>query len=87
MTPSKRKEEEGIRSVSCTYFLLKFLAFYLFHFCHKFLFFYSGQALLEFKMGMKNANVVLPSWREEDEDPCNWPGVSCDPLTKRVVHL
>ena len=91
MTPQKEKEEqEGIRSVSCNIFSesLEIFSFLLisFFFCHKFLFFYSGQALLEFKMGMKNANVVLPSWREEDEDPCNWPGVSCDPLTKRVVH-
>eukprot|EP00249_Psilotum_nudum_P027085 c34379_g1_i1 orf=590-2407(-) len=46
-----------------------------------------GEALLTFKEGMKNSDGVLSHWKEEDSDPCGWPGVTCDAQTKRVVFL
>eukprot|EP00250_Pteridium_aquilinum_P022029 c25284_g1_i2 orf=1009-2886(-) len=46
-----------------------------------------GQALLKFKLGIKFSDGVLANWNEGDEDPCLWPGVTCDPHTKQVIVL
>lgn len=29
----------------------------------------------------------LTSWKEEDDTPCNWVGVTCDPYSNRVTEL
>ncbi|XVF65947.1 hypothetical protein PTKIN_Ptkin09bG0291900 [Pterospermum kingtungense] len=43
--------------------------------------------LIFFKAGLKDPYAKLQSWSEDDNDPCNWVGVKCDPKTFRVVEL
>ncbi|XVE84331.1 hypothetical protein DITRI_Ditri17bG0004000 [Diplodiscus trichospermus] len=43
--------------------------------------------LIFFKAGLKDPNAKLQSWSEDDNDPCNWMGVKCDPTTYRVIEL
>ncbi|XWS09509.1 hypothetical protein CRYUN_Cryun40dG0090600 [Craigia yunnanensis] len=43
--------------------------------------------LIFFKVGLKDPNAKLQSWSEDDNDPCNWVGVKCDPTTYRVTEL
>ncbi|MBA0724823.1 hypothetical protein Golax_021482 [Gossypium laxum] len=45
--------------------------------------------LIFFKAGLKDPTAKLQSWSADDNDPCNWMGVKCDPTTYRVteVHL
>ncbi|WCJ20525.1 Leucine-rich repeat protein kinase family protein [Euphorbia peplus] len=46
-----------------------------------------GEALLNFKNAIVSSDGILPLWRPEDPDPCNWRGVTCDKKTKRVIFL
>lgn len=46
-----------------------------------------GEALLRFKTAIVGSDGALLQWRQEDTDPCNWKGVTCDPHTKRVTSL
>lgn len=43
--------------------------------------------LIVFKAGLEDPKEKLTSWSEDDDNPCNWVGVKCDPKTKRVVGL
>ncbi|KAJ4729105.1 Receptor-like protein kinase [Melia azedarach] len=46
-----------------------------------------GEALLSFRTTVVSSDGFLAQWRPEDPDPCNWKGVKCDKITKRVVAL
>ncbi|CAN6295642.1 unnamed protein product [Urochloa humidicola] len=46
-----------------------------------------GEALLAFKKAVTNSDGVFLNWREQDADPCNWKGVTCDSHSKRVINL
>eukprot|EP00258_Populus_trichocarpa_P002930 XP_002303477.3 LRR receptor-like serine/threonine-protein kinase FEI 1 [Populus trichocarpa] len=46
-----------------------------------------GEALLSFRSAIVSSDGILPLWRPEDTDPCNWRGVTCDQKTKRVIYL
>jgi hypothetical protein len=52
------------------------------HFCV-----FVGEALLSFRSAIVSSDGILPLWRPEDTDPCNWRGVTCDQKTKRVIYL
>nr|XP_010933053.1 LRR receptor-like serine/threonine-protein kinase FEI 1 [Elaeis guineensis]XP_010933054.1 LRR receptor-like serine/threonine-protein kinase FEI 1 [Elaeis guineensis]XP_019709322.1 LRR receptor-like serine/threonine-protein kinase FEI 1 [Elaeis guineensis] len=46
-----------------------------------------GEVLLSFKTAISGSDGVLLQWRQEDPDPCDWKGVTCDNHTKRVIYL
>ncbi|KAI5601812.1 hypothetical protein POPTR_001G129000v4 [Populus trichocarpa] len=46
-----------------------------------------GEALWSFRNAIVSSDGILPLWRPEDADPCNWRGVTCDLKTKRVIYL
>lgn len=43
--------------------------------------------LIVFKAGLQDPKAKLASWNEDDESPCNWVGIKCDPRTNRVSQL
>ncbi|KAF9595770.1 hypothetical protein IFM89_003512 [Coptis chinensis] len=43
--------------------------------------------LIVFKADLKDPNLKLTSWNEDDENPCNWVGVKCNPRNNRVSEL
>ncbi|KAL3569916.1 hypothetical protein D5086_029806 [Populus alba] len=43
--------------------------------------------LIVFKAGLQDPESKLSSWNEDDDSPCNWVGVKCDPNTHRVTEL
>ncbi|KAJ1384218.1 Protein kinase domain [Sesbania bispinosa] len=43
--------------------------------------------LIVFKAGLQDPKHRLSSWNEDDNSPCNWEGVKCDPSTNRVSAL
>lgn len=43
--------------------------------------------LMLFKAGLQDPKAKLISWNEDDDNPCNWVGVKCDPRTNRVSEL
>ncbi|XVE80743.1 hypothetical protein DITRI_Ditri15bG0004800 [Diplodiscus trichospermus] len=43
--------------------------------------------LIFFKAGLKDPYAKLQTWSEDENDPCNWMGVKCDPTTYRVTEL
>ncbi|KAJ1388710.1 Protein kinase domain [Sesbania bispinosa] len=43
--------------------------------------------LIVFKAGLQDPKHRLSSWNEDDNSPCNWEGVKCDPLSNRVSAL
>ncbi|XP_062167701.1 leucine-rich repeat receptor-like protein kinase PXC2 [Alnus glutinosa] len=43
--------------------------------------------LIVFKAGLQDPKAKLASWNEDDDSPCNWVGVKCDPRTNRVSEL
>ncbi|XP_020590118.1 probable LRR receptor-like serine/threonine-protein kinase IRK [Phalaenopsis equestris] len=43
--------------------------------------------LIVFKADLKDSDSKLSSWNEDDETPCNWLGVKCDPISNRVLEL
>lgn len=46
-----------------------------------------GSALLSLKTAIVGSDGIFLQWNQEDPDPCNWGGVTCDPNSKRVTHL
>nr|XP_025608205.1 receptor-like protein EIX2 [Arachis hypogaea]XP_025673295.1 receptor-like protein EIX2 [Arachis hypogaea] len=44
------------------------------------------EILLKFKEGVTDSSGLLSSWRQE-QDCCQWKGVSCHNITARVIHL
>lgn len=49
--------------------------------------FSTGEVLLSIKTAIIGSDGVFLNWRQEDSDPCNWKGVTCDSNTKRVTHV
>ena len=43
--------------------------------------------LIVFKAGLDDPKRKLSSWNEDDNSPCNWEGVKCDPSSNRVTAL
>ncbi|KAK8960005.1 leucine-rich repeat receptor-like protein kinase [Platanthera guangdongensis] len=43
--------------------------------------------LIVFKAALKDPHSNLASWSEDDDSPCNWAGVKCDPITNKVSEL
>ncbi|XP_038980297.1 probable LRR receptor-like serine/threonine-protein kinase IRK [Phoenix dactylifera] len=43
--------------------------------------------LIVFKADLRDPGSKLVSWNEDDDDPCHWLGVKCDPKTNRVTEL
>ncbi|KAK4771263.1 hypothetical protein SAY87_031795 [Trapa incisa] len=43
--------------------------------------------LIVFKSGLVDPGSKLASWVEDDESPCSWEGVKCDPRSHRVTEL
>ncbi|PON95126.1 Mitogen-activated protein kinase kinase kinase [Trema orientale] len=43
--------------------------------------------LIVFKAGLQDPEANLISWNEDDDSPCNWKGVKCDPRSNRVSEL
>eukprot|EP01018_Ginkgo_biloba_P036083 Gb_12751 [translate_table: standard] len=47
-----------------------------------------GNALLEFrKLITRDPFQVLLNWNESDKEPCSWTGVTCNPVSRRVMAL
>ncbi|XVF81980.1 hypothetical protein PTKIN_Ptkin16aG0006200 [Pterospermum kingtungense] len=43
--------------------------------------------LIVFKADLHDPNQKLSSWNEDDDTPCNWIGVKCNPRLNRVTEL
>ncbi|KAK8516927.1 hypothetical protein V6N12_032127 [Hibiscus sabdariffa] len=43
--------------------------------------------LIVFKADIEDPTQKLSSWNEDDDTPCNWNGVKCDPRLNRVTEL
>ncbi|KAI8032944.1 putative LRR receptor-like serine/threonine-protein kinase IRK [Camellia lanceoleosa] len=43
--------------------------------------------LIVFKADIQDPNGQLVSWNEDDDSPCNWVGVKCNPRSNRVSEL
>ncbi|XP_057979363.1 probable LRR receptor-like serine/threonine-protein kinase IRK [Malania oleifera] len=43
--------------------------------------------LVVFKADIQDPKANLKSWNEDDDSPCNWFGVKCNPRLKRVTDL
>lgn len=43
--------------------------------------------LIVFKADLQDPRQKLSSWNEDDETPCNWDGVKCNPRSNRVTEL
>ncbi|KMZ68862.1 hypothetical protein ZOSMA_229G00050 [Zostera marina] len=43
--------------------------------------------LIVFKADLQDPEEKLLSWNEDDDTPCRWTGVKCDPKTNRVTEL
>lgn len=43
--------------------------------------------LIVFKADIQDPNSKLASWNEDDDSPCNWVGVKCNPRSNRVTDL
>ncbi|XP_077213095.1 leucine-rich repeat protein kinase family protein [Tasmannia lanceolata] len=43
--------------------------------------------LIVFKADLHDPNSRLISWNEDDDVPCNWVGVKCNPRTNRVTEV
>ncbi|OVA17292.1 Protein kinase domain [Macleaya cordata] len=43
--------------------------------------------LIVFKVDLRDPNSKLISWNEDDDSPCNWFGVRCNPRNNRVSEL
>ncbi|KAL0003535.1 hypothetical protein SO802_017316 [Lithocarpus litseifolius] len=43
--------------------------------------------LIVFKADIQDPNGKLVSWNEDDDSPCNWVGVKCNPRSNRVSEL
>ncbi|XP_060181653.1 probable LRR receptor-like serine/threonine-protein kinase IRK [Lycium barbarum] len=43
--------------------------------------------LMVFKSDVQDPNGKLTSWNEEDDSPCNWNGIKCNPRSNRVTEV
>ncbi|XP_073114501.1 uncharacterized protein [Elaeis guineensis] len=43
--------------------------------------------LIVFKADLQDPTSKLTSWNEDDNDPCGWMGITCNPTTNRVTEL
>ncbi|GMI80289.1 INFLORESCENCE AND ROOT APICES RECEPTOR KINASE [Hibiscus trionum] len=43
--------------------------------------------LIVFKADIQDPSQKLSSWNEDDDTPCNWIGVKCNPRSNRVTEL
>ncbi|KAK4253404.1 hypothetical protein QN277_010720 [Acacia crassicarpa] len=43
--------------------------------------------LIVFKAGLQDPKGKLSTWNEDDNNPCKWAGVKCDPTTNRVSAI
>ncbi|XP_022746583.1 probable LRR receptor-like serine/threonine-protein kinase IRK [Durio zibethinus] len=43
--------------------------------------------LIVFKLDIQDPSQKLSSWNEDDDTPCNWIGVKCNPRLNRVTEL
>ncbi|KAK1428075.1 hypothetical protein QVD17_16902 [Tagetes erecta] len=43
--------------------------------------------LMVFKADIQDPYFKLSTWKEEDDSPCKWVGVTCDPYSNRVTEL
>ncbi|KAF5752510.1 Leucine-rich receptor-like protein kinase family protein [Tripterygium wilfordii] len=43
--------------------------------------------LIVFKSGIKDPSSYLDSWKEDDNSPCSWRYIECNPTTNRVSQL
>ncbi|KAI3666816.1 hypothetical protein L6452_41853 [Arctium lappa] len=43
--------------------------------------------LMVFKADIQDPYFNLSTWKEEDDNPCKWFGVTCDPYSNRVTEL
>ena len=49
--------------------------------------FCTGEVLLSIKTAIIGSDGIFLNWRQEDPDPCNWKGVTCDTSNKRIIYL
>ncbi|KAE8714769.1 Leucine-rich repeat receptor-like protein kinase PXC2 [Hibiscus syriacus] len=43
--------------------------------------------LIVFKADIQDPTLKLSTWKEDDDTPCNWNGVKCNPRLNRVTEL
>lgn len=43
--------------------------------------------LIVFKAGLQDPNMALTSWNEDDDSPCSWKYVKCNPRNGRVTEV
>ncbi|NP_001290509.1 probably inactive leucine-rich repeat receptor-like protein kinase At3g28040 precursor [Elaeis guineensis] len=43
--------------------------------------------LIVFKADLREPDSKLVSWNEDDDEPCCWTGIKCEPKTNRVTEL
>eukprot|EP00249_Psilotum_nudum_P013306 c24271_g1_i9 orf=748-3603(-) len=43
--------------------------------------------LIVFKADIYDPTSALTSWNENDDSPCNWTGVTCEPINGRVIEV
>ncbi|KAK8293908.1 hypothetical protein V6Z12_D06G220400 [Gossypium hirsutum] len=43
--------------------------------------------LIVFKADIQDPTQKLSSWNEDDDTPCNWKGIKCNPRSNRVTEL
>ncbi|KAM5569858.1 putative inactive leucine-rich repeat receptor-like protein kinase [Rosa sericea] len=48
---------------------------------------YDVLGLLVFKSDLHDPSSYLASWNEDDDSPCSWNFIQCNPTTGRVSHL
>ncbi|GAB2223788.1 hypothetical protein Drorol1_Dr00004528 [Drosera rotundifolia] len=46
-----------------------------------------GVTLLEFKSTLNDTKDILGDWKDTDESPCNWTGISCNLQDRRVTSI
>ncbi|XP_011071715.1 LRR receptor-like serine/threonine-protein kinase FEI 2 isoform X2 [Sesamum indicum] len=46
-----------------------------------------GLTLLEVKTSLNDSKNILSNWKDTDESPCQWTGISCSPEDQRVISI
>ncbi|KAL0355899.1 UNVERIFIED_CONTAM: LRR receptor-like serine/threonine-protein kinase FEI 1 [Sesamum radiatum] len=46
-----------------------------------------GVTLLEVKSSLNDSKNILSNWKDTDESPCQWTGISCSPDDQRVISM
>ncbi|KAI3454618.1 hypothetical protein Pfo_011281 [Paulownia fortunei] len=46
-----------------------------------------GVTLLEVKTSFNDSKNFLSNWKDTDESPCKWTGISCSPQDQRVISI